>query len=336
MDSLTQGLLGAATFALIKDKEIGKKSLLIGAAAGTIPDLDIFLSPFFNSIEFLTVHRSVSHSIVLAIFLSIGLGALFHRIYKKQQSQRGWMLAFFLAIMTHSLLDWCTTYGTKLLSPFSGHLFSTNSIHVIEPIYTIILSVGVASLAFRKSAHPQRQKVIKLTLVLSTIYLAWTFVSKGIANHTFVKELERQEIKYEKLIVSPTPLNSVLWHGIAKTAKGYYFATYCLFDQRSKIEFHFEASDNEILAAIENNRLIKYYLQYAQDFPLIKKDKNGDVKIYAIKYGPINYFGNPEFVYPLRFNADDLSEEKIAIDFEGQQRGPVKNYKNLFKRIRGI
>ncbi|MFT5245793.1 MAG: inner membrane protein, partial [Gammaproteobacteria bacterium] len=65
MDSITQGLLGALTFAAVKDKEIGKKSLLIGAIAGTIPDMDVFLSPLFSDVAFLTIHRSVSHSIIL-------------------------------------------------------------------------------------------------------------------------------------------------------------------------------------------------------------------------------------------------------------------------------
>ena len=39
MDSLSQALLGAATFAIVKDKYIGKKSLIIGAIAGSLPDL---------------------------------------------------------------------------------------------------------------------------------------------------------------------------------------------------------------------------------------------------------------------------------------------------------
>ena len=143
MDSLTQGLLGATTFAIIKDKDIGKKSLLIGAIAGTIPDLDVFLSPFFNDIEFLTIHRSVSHSIGLAILLSLLFGEIFYRIYKRKHSRKNWNLAFLLAIFTHSLLDWFTTYGTKLISPFNDHLFSLNSIHVFEPIYTSILLGGI-------------------------------------------------------------------------------------------------------------------------------------------------------------------------------------------------
>ncbi len=336
MDSLTQGLLGAATFAVIKDKEIGKKSLLIGAVAGTIPDLDVFLAPFFNDIEFLTVHRSVSHSIILAIILSVLLGAIFHRIYKQQQSQSKWMFAFFLAIMTHSLLDWCTTYGTKLFSPFSGHLFSTNNIHVFEPIYTSILLIGVIGLLIKKQSALGRQRLVNLTLLFSTLYLSWTFISKGIANHHFVEGLEKQHIAYEKLIVSPTPLNSILWHGIAKTENGYYFGTYSLFDKRENIVFSFEESSNAVIEEIKENRLVKYYLEYTQDFPLVRLDDNGNIQIYAIKYGPINYFGRPEFVYPLSLNVKTLADENIEIDYSGKQRGPVKNYRKLLRRIKGI
>lgn len=334
MDSLTQGLLGATTFAIIKDKEIGKQSLLIGAIAGTIPDLDVFFSPFFSDIEFLTVHRSVSHSIVFAVLLSIGLGTLFHRWYKKKHSHWNWILAFFLAIMTHSLLDWCTTYGTKLFSPFNAHLFSTNNIHVFDPIYTLVLLTGVIALLFKNKGR--RQSIIKWTLVLSTIYILWTFASKGIANKQFVQDLEKQNIEYEKLIVSPTPFNSILWHGIAKTKDGFYIGTYSLLDKRDKIDFQYEASANEIIEQLGENRLVKYYLEYTQGFPLIKTDNNGNVKIYAIKYGPINFYGVPEFIFPLSLNDKHLEEENIKIDFSNQQKGPVKNFSNLIKRIKGI
>ena len=336
MDSITQGLLGAVTFAIVKDKEIGKKSLLIGAVAGTIPDLDVFLAPFFNDIEFLSVHRSVSHSIILAVLLSLGLGVLFHSLYKKKQSQSSWIFAFFLAIMTHSILDWCTTYGTKLLSPFSARLFSTNNIHVFEPCYTLILLIGVLLLVFRNRKAFNRQRILNFTLAFSSMYLMWTFVSKGIANQHFVNELQKQNIPYTQLIVSPTPLNSLLWHGIAKSEDGYYFATHSLLDKNETTNFYFETSEHALIDKIKGNRLVKYYLDYTQDFPLIKKDALGNVKIYAIKYGPVNVFGKPEFLYPLRFNENDMKEELIYIDKTADHKGPVKCYKSLWKRIRGI
>lgn len=334
MDSLTQGLLGAATFAIVKDKDIGKKSLLIGAIAGTIPDLDVFLAPFFNDIEFLTIHRSVSHSIGLAIVLSFLLGEVFYRYYKRKQSRGSWNLAFFLAIFTHSILDWCTTYGTKLISPFDDHLFSLNSIHVFEPIYTSILLGGIFVYLF-KSSKNLKSKAIKYALMLSTCYLMLGIVSKNHAYYHFRAQLEEQEMVYEDILVSPTPMNIFLWHGIVKQKEGYQLSTYSIFDRKKPVEFQFVKSDNEIIEQFENERLIKYYLDYTQGFPLVTKDDKGNIQIFAIKYGPINYFGRPEFVYPLRFNLNDLSEDNIRIDYSGTQRGPVKNYKNLLKRILG-
>jgi len=332
MDSLTQGLLGAATFAVVKDKEIGEKSLLIGAAVGTIPDLDIFLSPLFNDIEFLTVHRSFSHSIGFAILLSLFLGEIFHRLYKRKHSRAKWYFAFFLAIFTHSLLDWCTTYGTKLISPIDDHLFSLNSIHVFEPIYTSILLIGILIHLINKKTN----KGLRNALILSTCYLVFGIISKNHAYYHFKSQLDKEKIVYDDVLVSPTPLNSFLWHGIAKAKNGYHFATYSIFDGTKDVNFQFVKSDNKVIDKVKDNRLIKYYLDYTQEYPLIETDELGNTKIYAIKYGPINYYGKPEFVYPLSFNLNNLSEENIKIEYSGKQRGPVKNYRKLVKRIFSI
>lgn len=180
MDSLTQGLLGAATFAVVTDKEIGKKSFWIGAVAGTIPVLDEFISPLFHEIEFFSVQRGVSHCEGFTVILSVILAELFYKIYKKEQSGMGWIFAFFLALMPHTLLDWCTTYGTKLLSPFRSHLFSTNNIHVFEPTYSLILLTGVILLEVGKPSKAKRQKILNLSLIISTTFLLWTSISKEL------------------------------------------------------------------------------------------------------------------------------------------------------------
>lgn len=336
MDILTQGLLGATTFALVKEKDIGKKSLLIGGIVGLVPDFDVLLAPLFNDIEFLTVHRSVSHSLGFALVLSLVLAHVFYRRYNRVQSLKGWVVAFLLAIFSHSLLDWFTTYGTKLFSPISGHMFSLNSIHVFEPLYTAILLIGVLALLIKSDNGRYRMAILRLTFTISTLYLGSTYVSKTHAFYHFKSELAKQEIKYERILVSPTPLNSLLWHGIAKSDSGYFFETYCILDKRKDIDFQFISSHHELIPEFEKSRLVKYYLDYTQDFPLIKKDDDGGIKIYAIKFGPINYYGVPEFVYPLCFNGSDYTEQSIAIDHSGQQKGPVKNYANLFKRVKGI
>ena len=289
MDSLSQALLGASTFALVKNKHIGRSSFIIGAIAGTIPDLDVMVAPFFDEIEMLTIHRSYSHSILFAILGSLFFGYIAHRATQFRYKYKDWTLAFFLALFTHALLDWCTTYGTQLLCPFNDHLFSLNIIHVFEPIYTSILLIGVV-LAFRKSRRfRNKDTIIKWTLSLSCIYLCWACVSKTIANEQFVKDINSRNIAYEKLLISPTPLNTFLWNGIIKTQNGYYFGSYSLFDSRKKIELFFLSSSNDLIPKIKQFKKGQIYLEYTQDFPLITMN-NDTTRIYAVKFGPINYF----------------------------------------------
>jgi len=137
-------------------------------------------------------------------------------------------------------------------------------------------------------------------------------------------------------MVSPTPLNSFLWHGIVKAEQGYYFGTYSIFDKRPTIDFHFESSKSEILNLIDENKLIQHYLDYTMNYPLIKENIIGEIEIYAVKFGPINYFGEPEFVFPLCFDTHGHVIENIRIDKTPITNGPIKNYKNLIKRIKGI
>lgn len=334
MDSLTQALLGANTFALIKNKSIGTTSLFIGACVGTIPDLDVIFAPLFNEVAFISVHRSVTHSIFFAVLGSYFFAYIAHKMTASRHCFKNWFWAFFLALFTHSLLDCCTTYGTKILSPLNGYLFSFNSIHVFEPIYTSILLVGTACYLFKNINMDAKQKIVSRTLAISTLYIFWTFVSKEIAYRKFVQALASNNIRYEQILVSPTPLNTLLWNGIVKTNEGYYFGLYSLFDAEQSIDFQFIKSNNELIPQIKKYKKGKQYLAYTQDFPLIRLVQD-TVKIYAVKFGPVNCYGPPQFINPLCLSLGAITEDNFKIEHIKNQRGPSKNYLNLWRRIKG-
>jgi inner membrane protein len=334
MDSLTQALLGANTFALIKNKSLGTSSLFIGAVVGTIPDLDVLLAPLFNEVAFISVHRSITHSIFFAILGSLLLAYFAHKITASRYLFKHWFWAFFWALSTHSLLDCFTTYGTKLLSPLNGYLFSFNSIHVFEPIYTSILLLGMMYYLFKNTNRISQQTILKRTLLISSFYLCWTFVSKSIAHRQFVQALNFKNIHYQKILVSPTPLNTLLWNGIVKTKDGYYFGLYSLLDGDQSIEFQFVKSDYEIIPQILKYKEGRQYLAYTQDFPLIQLVQD-TVKIYAVKFGPVNCYGPPLFVHPLCLNLQPDKVANFRIEKAINQVGPVKSYPNLWRRIMG-
>ena len=72
MDSLTQIVLGASVAEATLGKKIGNKAILLGAIAGTIPDLDIVARFFVDDLSASVMHRGFSHSLLFP-FLSAPL-----------------------------------------------------------------------------------------------------------------------------------------------------------------------------------------------------------------------------------------------------------------------
>ena len=70
MDSLTQIALGAAVGEVVLGKKIGNKAMLWGAIAGTIPDLDVYQSLFYDKLTANELHRGFSHSILFSIIFA--------------------------------------------------------------------------------------------------------------------------------------------------------------------------------------------------------------------------------------------------------------------------
>ncbi|HPR58614.1 MAG TPA: metal-dependent hydrolase [Bacteroidales bacterium] len=83
MDSLTQLVTGAAVDEAIPDKNTGNKAIYIGAAAGTLSDLDVFPGMFMEIPDRLLFHRGFSHSVVFVILATVFFTWVFSVYFKK-------------------------------------------------------------------------------------------------------------------------------------------------------------------------------------------------------------------------------------------------------------
>lgn len=328
MDSLSQVVLGAITFALVKDKEIGKKSLIYGAVLGTIPDLDVLLNPFFDDVAKLAVHRAFSHSIFFSILLSLLAGKLLSKKYNS--SYISWVWACFLALFTHPLLDLCTTYGTRILYPLTKSYYSLNNVFVVDLFYTLPLLIAVIALWILKNKNPKRSKIINISLILSTGYLLWGLIVREVIYSKFETILQEKNIAVEKMTVVPTPFNTFLWQVVAKTKDGFYFSDYSIFDKEMNHDFYFEKSENQLLPTLKNREDLEPFFNFAQGYELVKKE--GDLtKLYVTKFGPMTMDEKgPKFVFPLCIKPDGTYYT---------EQNPPKNYgevfSKLFTRIKG-
>ena len=152
MDSLTQIALGSAVGVAVMGRRTPVwKAALVGAVFGTLPDLDALIK-HADPIRNMTFHRAESHGVFYLTLLSPVLAWLLLRLWPHSGSYRRWLLAIWLILITHVLLDALTVYGTQLLQPFSDHPFSVGSIFIVDPFYTLPLLLGLG-LTLRRKAN---------------------------------------------------------------------------------------------------------------------------------------------------------------------------------------
>lgn len=113
VDSVTQGVLGAAVGQAFFRKSLGSKAVLWGAVCGTVPDLDILVS-VGGRWATLQYHRSLSHSIPFLILIAPVFGWIAAKIFKDKEHLWEWIYLSFWALVTHPVLDLFTSYGTLL------------------------------------------------------------------------------------------------------------------------------------------------------------------------------------------------------------------------------
>jgi inner membrane protein len=129
------------------------------------------------------------------------------------------MLVFTLALLSHPLLDLLTPYGTQLMLPFSNARFAVNAMPIIDPIYTLLLGLGllVAWWPSLRGRWPAGVIAV-LTLTVSSAYLTYGWY-QGVRTEAVARaQLEGLGVQPTRLAAFPTVLQVHLRRVVARTA----------------------------------------------------------------------------------------------------------------------
>ncbi|WP_423820611.1 metal-dependent hydrolase [Salinisphaera sp. SPP-AMP-43] len=233
MDSVTQACLGAAIGGVVMPK-LGRRALLLGAALGTLPDLDVLID-YGDAVANFTHHRGFSHSLFVLTGIATlfaGLASCWHRTRTIATFGHWWWL-FALCLLTHPILDAFTTYGTQLLWPLPVRPISWNNLAIIDPAYTLPLLIGVIVFAFR----PSRHRLLSAMLALSCIYIVFSFAAQAYVSSRVHAVLVNRGLEDAPVLIQPAPLTTLLWRVTviddARALDGWV----SLFDGRTPISF---------------------------------------------------------------------------------------------------
>jgi inner membrane protein len=265
MDSLTQAVLGASVAGLCAPAGHRRKALVLGATLGTLPDLDVLID-YGDPVSNFTYHRGFSHSLFVLAPFSILLWLALRRWWAPvRDAPLAWLAAIFLTLMTHPLLDAHTVYGTQLWWPMTMPPTMWSTIFIIDPLYTLPLLIGVIAAALWP-ARRQAAAILRAGVVLSTLYIGWSWTAKLIVEDHAKDALADMGLRGAPMFSVPTPLNTVLWRVVALTDDGYVEGFDSLLLNEGAMQFRRFGSDTEALDAASGVRAVARLRWFARDF----------------------------------------------------------------------
>ena len=218
MDPLTQASIGAAAAAIVCRKAETRHALLIGAMAGAAPDLDVLIRSETDPLLALQYHRHFTHALFIAPLIGMFVAVLFKGLFfwKYYPYQR---LALFgiMGAITHGLIDACTSYGTLLYWPISHYRESWDIISIIDPIFTLPLSLlTVIAFIFR------RPRFAQFAVALCLFYLGLGTYQREQATQIATQIAEERGHEPEELSVRPSLANILLWRIVYRSGDKYH------------------------------------------------------------------------------------------------------------------
>jgi len=331
MDSLTQIVLGAAVGEAVLGKKIGNKAMLYGAIAGTIPDLDVFASLFTDNVTALYVHRGFTHSIVFSVLFAPIFTWIVTR-YESYKNFKKWTWLFFLAFVTHPILDAHTTWGTQLFWPFDIRLAFKN-IFVVDPLYTVPFLVFLILAMRQKRTTVKRRFYNKMGLIVSTSYLALTLLLKWAAYTKFESALATQNIPYLDIDTRPSALNTILWSANVQTEDAYLLGNYSFFDSQP-ITFESYPKNHDLLGDLAEDESVKRMIAITEGWYTINK-KNDTLYFNDLRFGLLSLKSKSDsFVFKYRLGVD--ASGKVIFTEEPKDKSDGKKLlSELWQRLKG-
>jgi len=337
MDSLTHIAIGACIGEAIGGKKLGKKAMLWGAIANSIPDFDVIASLWLTMDKNLLAHRGFTHSILFTLLLTPLLAWVAFRWHKaKGISYLAWMIFFGIEMLSHLFMDTFNNYGIGWLEPFSHQRFSFNTIYVFDLFYTIPIIIAALVLLVIRTDSRKRKFWWRLGVILPACYLAYCSFNKLTIDREVKKIMQQQHITYNNYFTTPTPSNSWLWYVVASTDSGLYSGYRSVFDSKDTIHFSWFPKNDRLLTNVTTNeekRSLDNLKRFSQGFYTIQQ-WHDTLVFNDLRFGQIVGWYDPDEKFVFHYFIQHQGN-KMAVQRGRFARWNKETIRALIKRIRG-
>ena len=287
MDSLSHILIGAAIGEVFLGKKIGRWGMLLGAIAKSVPDFDLFVTGLTDPRAYMCDHRAHTHSLFIEALYAIPIAWLLVKLFKEKVSFKRMFLFMLACLWGHSLLDWCTNFGTQLLLPFTNENYSLNTLAIVDLLFTLPMFVLVVIAVFYKKNVARRNKLARITLIYCFAYLGLTFINKVQADSLVEESLAKNNIPATHYMTNPTMLNNVLWYGVGSNDSTIFIGEFSLLHKQNPVTWHSYPRNQHLMQQCKRKNDVEVLRWFSDPYTIAQA--NGDtLNMYAAKFGRTN------------------------------------------------
>jgi inner membrane protein len=272
IDSLTHIVLGACIGEALAGKKIGKRAMLWGALAQSIPDIDFISAAWNGTASNLLAHRGFTHSILFA-FIATLFFALFAAHYhrKHRVGYKHWLAFFGIQIGVHLFIDLLNSYGMGLFEPFSHRRYSLNTIFVADPFFSVWPAIGFVALLVLKKNDSRRKTWRQVGIWGSAIYLFYCCLNKIKIDRDVEKIFASKQIDPQRYITTPTPLNNWLWYVVAQKDSVFYVGYRSVYDRSANMDLLVFPKNDSLLRPLLKEEELQHLLRFSQGYYTVEK-----------------------------------------------------------------
>ena len=316
-------------------KTVGKKAMLWGALAQSIPDIDFVAASWLNTSENLLAHRGFTHSILFGLAASVLMTFFAEKWHRPHNiSFRRWLAFFTAVILTHIFLDAFNNYGVGWFEPFSHYRISFNVIFVADPFFSIVPGIAFVMLLVLSRFSKKRKFWWRTGLAFCFLYLGYCVVNKTIINSQVKQLLNKQDIKYNNYFTTPAPFQAWLWFVTAAADSGYYVGYRSVFDKSEKIRLKYFPRNSYLLAASENKKEVQQLIRFSQGYYTVEQRK--DTLVFNdLRFGQVVGWENPDAEFAFHFYLTPDIDNTLVVQRGRFAKWNEHTFRIFWKRIKG-
>lgn len=335
MDSVTHIVLGGCIGEAMLGRNIGRKAMLWGAAAQSLPDIDFVAGFWMDLPHELLAHRGFTHSILFMLLAAPALGIWAERLHRPHDTSLRRFIAFFMVeVSAHLLLDACNNYGVGWFEPFSETRISFNCIYVADPLFTLAPSIATLVLLFRGSGRRKRLRWAMTGILWPFCYLAVSVANKVVVERSMKRQAVRQGIAYHRHFTTPAPLNSWLWYLVLEDERGFRAGYRSVFDGDKPLELRYFPRNDSLLQTVHDHEEVMLLKKFSQGYYTI--EKRADTLLFNdLRFGRILGWEDPRAGFVFHYYITHPADNDLIV-----QRGRFAGWNlqtpfRMWKRIRG-